>query len=630
MSCDTAVPRPRARRPLVALACAAVVAAVLPLTATLPSSDAAPAAPAAAPAAVAAPVGVVPATPAFGAAIDSPADYQGQSLCSPKAKLGATKLAALIRATYGTSSIGISRACSDGGVSEHKEGRALDWMLNVKNAAQKAKADSFLSWLLAKDKYGNAAAMARRLGVMYIGWNNKFWRGYDIARGWDDLKGCSTDPAKKKSSYDTYCHRNHIHLSLSWEGASALTSFWTGAPLAPSCTLDWSTPAGTAPVAGGDLVPITPVRVLDTRTGAGQASACRLGQSRWSGDRRELVVPVLGQGSVPRSHVAAVAVRVTVSRTSGLLPTVSARATSTGTFVPVVSMPSTAAQASTIVLPLSGDGTFRLSIDRGSADVQVDVLAWAPVAPATPTAATVPATKGLTHVVTPTEVYDGSSSPLKPGESRTVTIAGKGGVPASGATGLAMSITAQRTGTSTLVAVLSGSSPLYVGSLRTSTVASRATQLVVPTSDGKVTLVNTGTTAAVVRLAVQGWVSGSAITGGGPLRLFAGPVRIVDSTAKIGLPGPFTSTAVRTVPVAGRAGVPVGVRGVLLSVSAFGGSTKGVVTVASAGSTPVITLNPRRWAHEVVLVPLNDAGTIGLSTGSLGAQVRVKVIGYVS
>ena len=351
---------------------------------------------------------------------------------------------------------------------------------------------------------------------------------------------------------------------------------------------------------------------------------------RWSGDRRDVVVSVLGKGGVPASKVAAVAVRVTVSRTSGLLPTVTARATPTSTVVPVVSMASTAAAASTIVLPLASDGTFRLGIDRGSADIQVDVLGWAPVAPATSTAATLPATRGVTHVVAPTTVYDGSSVPLKPGESRTVTIAGKGGVPASGVTGLALSLSAQRSAVSSLVAVTSGTSPLYVGSLRTSTVSSRATQLIVPTTNGKLTLRNTGTSPALVSLGVQGWVTGSAATGGGPLRLFSGPALIVDTTAKVGLPGPFTSTAVRTVRVAGKAGVPVGARAVLVSMSAFGGSTKGVVTVASAGSTPAITLNKHKWSHEVVLVPLNDAGTVGLSTDSLGAQVRVKVIGYVS
>ena len=64
MSSDSVMPR--ARRPLVALACAAVVAAALPLAATLPESSAI------APSAVVAPSLVPPpATPVFGPAIDA-------------------------------------------------------------------------------------------------------------------------------------------------------------------------------------------------------------------------------------------------------------------------------------------------------------------------------------------------------------------------------------------------------------------------------------------------------------------------------------------------------------------------------------------------------------------------------
>ena len=34
--------------------------------------------------------------------------------------------------------------------------------------------------------------------------------------------------AKLKSrGYDSSCHRNHIHISLSWDGAMGRTSFWT-------------------------------------------------------------------------------------------------------------------------------------------------------------------------------------------------------------------------------------------------------------------------------------------------------------------------------------------------------------------------------------------------------------------
>jgi pyruvate/2-oxoglutarate dehydrogenase complex dihydrolipoamide acyltransferase (E2) component len=102
------------------------------------------------------------------------------------------------------------------------EGRALDWLLNAADPAQKAKADEFLTWLLAADQYGNPHANARRLGVMYIIWNGQMFRMYDAARGWAAYTGASP-------------HTDHIHLSFSWEGALARTSWFTGTPaLAPA------------------------------------------------------------------------------------------------------------------------------------------------------------------------------------------------------------------------------------------------------------------------------------------------------------------------------------------------------------------------------------------------------------
>jgi hypothetical protein len=621
MSSDSVMPR--ARRPLVALACAAVVAAALPLAATLPESSATP------PAAVLAPSLVPPpATPDLGPAIDGEADYQGQDLCSPKAKAGAKKLVALINATYGPSSIGISRGCSVGGQSEHKEGRALDWMLNVKKKKQKAKADSFLAWLLAADRYGNPAAMAQRLGVMYIGWNNKFWRGYDIGRGWTDLKGCSTDPAKKKAAYNTYCHRNHVHISLTWEGASALTSFWTRTPLPPTCSPGWGTPTGSAPVAGGDLVPVTPVRVLSSYTGLGQAERCRIGQVRWSGDRRDVIVPVLGAGEVPESGVAAVAVRVAISRPSSPVPTVYARATPTSPRVAVVTALTAQEYSSTAVVPVAGDGTFRLQIDRGSADVTVDVLGWAPPKPAPLPAAAV--ATGAAHVVAPTLAYDGIAAPLKPGETRTLALAGKAGIPTSGLGALFLTVSAPAPSATSWLSLAGAPGTAVVATMRAATASPSARQLVVPGASGKLTLRNHGTVPVPFEVRTTGWTTTSPTAGGGALSLLASPVVVADSAANAGLVGPAASTASRSFALPTKAKVPVGADAVLVQVSGRGGTAAGTLTIGSRGAVRVFGMAKGKWSHDVVLLPLSAARTIAVSTTSLGSSARVTVLGYVS
>ena len=65
----------------------------------------------------------------FPAVYDPVADYEGQRQCDPTPKPGAVRLATLIKQTYGSNqSVGIVRACRIGGTSEHKEGRAVDWM----------------------------------------------------------------------------------------------------------------------------------------------------------------------------------------------------------------------------------------------------------------------------------------------------------------------------------------------------------------------------------------------------------------------------------------------------------------------------------------------------------------------
>ena len=78
------------------------------------------------------------------------------------------------------------------------EGRALDWMIS--GTAQKADANAFIAWLFKDDAAGNHYAMARRMGIMYIVWNNKMFRLYDTAQGWTEYQGCLS---LTSSSYDT-------------------------------------------------------------------------------------------------------------------------------------------------------------------------------------------------------------------------------------------------------------------------------------------------------------------------------------------------------------------------------------------------------------------------------------------
>lgn len=152
----------------------------------------------------------------FSGGIEGFAGYVGQTQCSG-AKPGVVAFRDFVLATYPcTSSGGIVRGCSVGGRSEHKEGRAWDWMVSANNPAGLR----LLAWLLAADAQGNPAALARRLGIMYIVFNRRIWRAYRASQGWQPYSGSNP-------------HTDHVHFSFSHAGANKQTSFWGGAGAAP-------------------------------------------------------------------------------------------------------------------------------------------------------------------------------------------------------------------------------------------------------------------------------------------------------------------------------------------------------------------------------------------------------------
>ncbi|MGH2755400.1 MAG: hypothetical protein ACRDLB_13355 [Actinomycetota bacterium] len=167
-----------------------------------------------------------PPSKGFGPGIDAYPSYDGQSKCSPDAKPGVAAFARMVMKAYpGTGSFGIGRACSVGGQSEHKEGRAFDWAVNAGVPYQRRAAESLISWLTKRDGYGNEKAMARRLGVMYVIWNRRIWFPWG---GWETYcvqkpYGCHA-PGERRSL--RHPHTDHVHISFTWAGARKKTTYW--------------------------------------------------------------------------------------------------------------------------------------------------------------------------------------------------------------------------------------------------------------------------------------------------------------------------------------------------------------------------------------------------------------------
>jgi hypothetical protein len=166
------------------------------------------------------------AEPRFGAFIDPFPGYEGQSKCDPSPKPGVLAFQSIVLAKEpGTGAGSISRDCSIGGQSEHKEGRAWDWGARADVPSQRAAAERILDWLAAPDSYGNEAALARRFGIMYLIFNRRIWspgggwRVYCVQKG----KGCVA-PGTKSDVRDP--HTSHVHFSFTWDGALKKTSYW--------------------------------------------------------------------------------------------------------------------------------------------------------------------------------------------------------------------------------------------------------------------------------------------------------------------------------------------------------------------------------------------------------------------
>lgn len=613
--------------------------------------------------------GLPPAvTPNITRAMPAPYDnapfYEAQSQCDPTPKPGTQALADLIKATYGSSqTVWISRACDIGDTSEHKEGRALDWMTSVRDPQQRANAEAFLAWLLGPDAQGNAYGNAMRLGVMYIGWNDRIWRGYDIHRGWTELKGCFATPS---SGSDTTCHRNHIHISLTWDGASARNSFWSGNPMnVPYCPAQRASGSVASPGrAGGDPTPVGPVRVVDTRSGAGVPTRCRLAQDRESGDSNRIVAKVLGQGGIPASGVAAV--QVTASALGSTAPA-KLRIWAPGeSKSDVVATPGINQDANgTAIVPVSTDGTIVLALSAGSADVVVDVTGFygpgdtpnttsakpqsvmamaggapqipapaapnpaapaapAPAAPAppapqpaTPAPNTTPPTDEFTAIGADVGYESGKDGPLGPGQERVITL---NAIPAEATSALVLMTTRQATkpGELRIAKVDDQNTALALAFPGHGT---RSSVVVVPVSASRVSM---KTTKGKVQVRIE--VLGYAVNNGAIKIRGLAPAKAAKAELTVGQPVQVSVTGLGGLPKKSK-----WISAVVLRVRTKGKDAGTVKAYPASGQPPgtrSAPVTPGKPYTSLVVAKVNSEGKIELAS-STTAKVTATIVGWV-
>ncbi len=163
------------------------------------------------------------AGPAAASSVDDYARYQPQTTCASQTLPGTEFLLRYLVNHYpGTGYSSTLRACTSG-TSEHKDGRALDWAADAADATDRATVAAFLERAFATDKAGNPHALARRMGIMYLIWNDHIYSAYNHFEKRDYVNSGCSDP---KDCSKTLRHRDHVHISLSRSGASAQTTFY--------------------------------------------------------------------------------------------------------------------------------------------------------------------------------------------------------------------------------------------------------------------------------------------------------------------------------------------------------------------------------------------------------------------
>lgn len=579
----------------------------------------------------------VPTTRDYGPSIDHYSRYQAETSCSATEKPGPQQVRDLLRRTYGSSvASNIVRPCSAAG-SGHEEGRSIDWMTNVRNAQQRDMAETFVGWLLASDKHGNAHAMARRMGIMYIIWDNKMWRAYDTKKadpygnftgGWTTytttvtvdgkrVKTPCTAPEASSKTYDNLCHRNHVHISFGWDGALAKTSYY--APPGPaSCATSPS--LGRLPdvsLDGLGYVPVEPTRLLDTRVGNGSPGACRVG----AGDRLDL--QVTGRGPIPSSGVAAVALNITA--TDALGNTWVSAYPAGGSFSGTSSINARLDQtrAALVVVPVGAAGRVSLLSGYGATHLVADVVGYYPTA----------AGAGQSYVdAPPRRIFDtrGDTAMVK-GTSRQVQVRGRAGVPAD-ATAVVMNVTVTSPATSGYVSVTptapSGRAATSTVNFRPGqTVANRAFVPIGP--DGTVSLYSLGDTHVV--LDVVGWFAPASKNGTRYVPLT--PNRVLDTRSSASALQTFSGTGdAQPFRIVGKGGVPEGATSVVVTLTGTKATHPTHVT-ASAGGAPTpktsdLNLMPGEDAANLAVVPVGPDGTIVLRNNAGTADTVIDVLGY--
>ena len=382
--------------------------------------------------------------------------------------------------------------------------------------------------------------------------------------------------------------------------------------------------------ASGAYHPVTPARVADTRVGSGLPYS-----GGAPGPGGMLDVQLAGVGGVPATGAAGVLINLTVTDTSspGYVTAFPA-----GVAVPASSTIDFRAQdtkANLVEVALGRGGQISIYNQAGTTQLVVDVEGWYDPSQATSGA-------GLYNPTIPARIADtrpGSGEPyqgstLGAGQSLTVQVAGRGGIPSSGAEAVVMNVTATNTSQPSYLTVYpAGEGRPLASNLNFFAGQTVANQVVVPLGTGGAVTIYNGVGQADVVVDVVGWFSdgsSGATTGSGLFPM--APQRAVDTRSGSGYA--YSGDALQpgqtlTIQLAGLAGLPAqGMAAAVLNLTVTDGGAPGYLTVWPASSTQPLS-SELNWqagqtTENLALVAVSPQGTVSFYNGS-SAPVQLVI-----
>ena len=364
---------------------------------------------------------------------------------------------------------------------------------------------------------------------------------------------------------------------------------------------DFGAEATNTATAPGTFVPVSPTRLLDTRT----ASPV--------GPNASVSFKVAGAPGIPNG-VSAVVFNLTVTQPTSFGHI---RAYPTGTSAPSTSNVNFSANQTVpnaVTVPVTADGSVTLlNTSTGSTHLIADVSGYYLDG--------TPAVPGAFVPVGPSRFMDTrSSTPLAANATRSFQVAGVSGVPAD-ASAVVFNLTAtQPTSFGHIRAYPSGTtapSTSSVNFLKDETVPNLVT---VPIgSDGKVTLMNTSGGTTHVIADVSGYYIGGTPTAVGAF-VATKPSRFVDTRSS----SPVGANSVLSFQVTGTSGIPAKVSAVVFNLTVTQpqsfGHIRAYPSATTAPNTSNVNFSQNQTVANSVTVPVGTDGKVSLLNSSSGSS----------